>query len=208
MHVSSLPACDETEPSISCSSVDTHGELEQENSPFLTHNINTTTTTGTNTQSSTVPGIPDTPASFVNGILKLLSDFKRSSFIDVSVSACVATASCLASSRYSAADSSGDAGPCWPMCRRAMPPSRRSAITAKGMSHHDGPPRILSTHSLYVTRTQHWPITVTLPVPLSSKHFGAYYSSRKNAFGAAFSSPVWSVWARSQLIVVACWFQL
>jgi hypothetical protein len=41
--------------------------------------------------------------------------------------------------------------------------------------------------SLYISRMHRVPVTIVLLVPLPSKRFGTYYSSRKNALGAAYS---------------------
>jgi hypothetical protein len=44
-------------------------------------------------------------------------------------------------------------------------------------------------YSLYVSRTHYrLSVTIILLIPLPNKHFGAYYSSRKNASGAVYSN--------------------
>ncbi len=108
---------------------------------FLIRNDDTFNTTKNSTQSSTIPGIADTPTpSFINTptfLQELISYFTRAPFIFISLSACIAIASRVAPNRHSAADSSGNSGPRWPTCRRAACASCASAAATRGTSYHD-----------------------------------------------------------------------
>ncbi len=166
---------------------------------FLSRNDYTSNTAKTGTPSSTVPGIPDTPApSFINTatfLHEFVSNFTRAPFIAISLSTCVATASRVAPNRHSAADSSSNAGPRWLMRRRAASPSCTGATATRGTLYQNYDhvalriSEVVIDSSLYITRTHHRPSeTIVLLVPLPGRRFGAYYSSRKNASGAAFTS--------------------